>query len=349
MTKENDYFKAFCRVSRALGTTLELDEILDVVLESSINTMGGKAACLFLADEEQDVFVPVAQKGLSENYLHAKPMHAKNVVNEILQGGHLSIYDATSDPRLENLEEKKAEGIASILVVPVITRGKTIGVFALYTGEMREFCEDEVEFLTALAEQGAMAIERARLFERINQNMEFFYDLASTINSSLDIKKILHILTADIADTLGLKGIDLRLWNKDTGTLDIVASYALSEEFLNKGPVTVEKNVARYVLQGETIVIRDIATDERVQYREQSIKEGIASMLIVPIRAGDEIIGTMSLCTAVQQDFPEDTIKLANALANQGGLAIQNASLYLMLQEDKKSLEQDIWSHRSWF
>ncbi|MDQ7781638.1 MAG: GAF domain-containing protein, partial [Desulfomonilaceae bacterium] len=329
--------------------TLELDEILNVVLESSIDTLGGKAACLFLADEEKDVFVPVAQRGLSESYLHARPMRAKKVVDEILQGGHLSIYDAGTDPRLENHEEKKAEGIASILVVPVITAGKTIGVLSLYTGAKREFTADEIEFQAALAEQGAMAIERARLFERINRNMEFFYDLASTINSSLDIKKILHILTADIADTLGLKGVDIRLWNKETGTLDIVASYALSEEFLNKGPVSAEKAVTRQVLNGETVVIKDIATDERVQYRDQSVKEGIASMLIVPVRAGDEVIGTMGLCSGVRQGFPEETIKLANALANQGGLAIQNASLYLMLQEDKKSLEQDIWSHRSWF
>ncbi len=349
MTKEEDYFKAFCRVSRALGTTLELDEILNVILESSINTLGGKAACLFLADEERDVFVPVAQKGLSEDYLHAKPMHAKKVVDEIPHGGRLSIYDAVSDPRLENHEEKKAEGIASILVVPVNTGGMTIGVLSLYTAVKRAFSDDEVEFQSALAEQGAMAIERARLFERINRNTDLFYDLASTINSSLDIKKILHILTADIADTLGLKGVDIRLWNKDTGNLDIVAGYALSEEFLNKGPVSAEKTVAGQVLKGETVVIKDIAKDERVMYREQSIKEGIASMLIVPIKAGDEVIGTMGLCSEIQQDFPEDTIKLANALANQGGLAIRNASLYLTLQEDKKSLEQDIWSHRSWF
>lgn len=349
MTKETDYFKAFCKVSRALGTTLELNEILNVILESSLETMGGKAACLFLADEEEDVFVPVVQKGLSDTYLHAKPMRAKKVVDEILQGGYLSIYDATTDPRLENHAEKEAEGIASILVVPVITRDKTVGVLSLYTATRREFSEDEVEFQAALAEQGAMAIERARLFERINQNITFFYDLASTINSSLDIKKILHILTSDIADTLGLKGVDIRLWNKDAGTLDLVASYALSEEFLNKGPVSAERSVAHQALKGETVVIKDISTDERVQYREQSLKEGIASMMVVPIRAGDEVIGTMGLCSAVPREFPEDMINLANALAHQGGLAIQNASCYLTLEEDKKNLEQDIWSHKSWF
>ena len=57
----------------------------------------------------------------------------------------------------------------------------------------------------------------------------------------------------------------------------------------------------------------------------------------------------MRLCSAEPRDFSEDMIILVEALAHQGGIAIQNASMYLSLQEDKNSLEKDIWSHRSWF
>ena len=55
MTKEQDYFKSFCAVSAAFGTTLGESEILDLIVGSSIETMGGMAACLFLADEEEDI------------------------------------------------------------------------------------------------------------------------------------------------------------------------------------------------------------------------------------------------------------------------------------------------------
>jgi GAF domain-containing protein len=103
------------------------------------------------------------------------------------------------------------------------------------------------------------------------------------------------------------------------------------------------------VLSGETVYIRDATSDERVQYPQENKKEGIASMLTVPIKAKNEVIGIMRLCSDVERQFPEDVILLVNALAAQGGVAIQNASMYLRLQEDKKSLEQDIWSHRSWF
>ncbi|MBM3300543.1 MAG: GAF domain-containing protein, partial [Deltaproteobacteria bacterium] len=259
------------------------------------------------------------------------------------------IYDATTDPRLENHEEKKVEGIASILVVPVMLNAKAIGVLSLYSSTHREFTEDEAAFQTALAEQGAIAIQRARLVERINQNLTFFYDLASTINSSLDIKKILHILTSDVAETLHFKGVDIRLWNKDNGSLDLVASYGLSEEFVNRGPITPEHGIPNQVLQGQTVVIRDVRTDKGVQFLEETLKEGLVGLIIVPITAHGEVIGTMGLHSDVVRDYPDDVIKLANALAHQGGLAIHNASMYLLLQEDKKSLERDIWSHRSWF
>lgn len=348
MTKKNNYFKTFCKISKAFGTTLSKEKLLDLIVHSAIDTMDAKAACLFLADEEKDVFIPMAQKGLSENYLHASPIRAKKIVDEILKGGYLKFYDATTDSRLENLEAKKTEGIASILSVPVLVKDKAIGILSLYTGEPRDFSQDEIDFLTALAEQGGIAIGQARLFERINQNSTLFLDLASSINSTLDIKKILHILSAEICEALNMKGVAIRLLNNETGNLELVASYGLNEEFINKGPVSAEKSISQ-VLKGETIIVEDVTTDDRIEYREETLKEGIASILCVPIKSREEVIGVMKLYSDAVRKYPQDVIILVNALAHTGGLAIQNASMYLSLQEDKKSLEEDIWSHRSWF
>jgi len=348
MTKEKDYFRTFCKVSRAFGSTFSREKLLGLIVESAIETMGAKAACLFLADEKRDVFVPTAQKGLSDDYLHAKPLRAKSIVQAVLKGGYLAIRDATSDPRVENHEAKKAEGIASILDVPVMVRDKVIGVLALYTGTVRDFSIDEIDFLSALAEQGGSAIQQARMLERIQKNSMLFLDLASDINSSLDVKKIFHNLTVDLSDALGMKGVIIRLLNKETGELQLVASHGLSEEFLDKGPLSAEKSVVQ-AMKGETVIIDDVENDERLQYRDEVIREGIVSMLVVPIKVKDDVIGIMRLCSAVKRDYPQDIIVLVNALAQTGGLAIQNASLYLALQDDMKELKDDIWSHRSWF
>jgi len=348
MTKEKDYFRTFCKVSKAFGTTLSKEKLLDLIVQSVVDTMDAKAACLFLAETDKDIFVPVAQKGLSDNYLHQKPLKARRIVEEIIQGGHLHFRDATTDPRLEHHDAKKAEGIASILSVPVIVKNQTMGILSLYTAVPRDFSKDEIGFLSALAEQGGVAIEHARLLGRIQKNASLFLDLASHINSSLDIKKILNNLTVDICQALGMKGAAIRLLDKDSGELKLVASYGLSDEFLNKGLVSASKSAAQ-ALKGETLVIKDATKDKRIQYQKEMKKEGIVSIIVTPIKSRDEIIGVLRLYSHIKREFPEDFLTMVQALAHQGALAIQNASMYLTLQEDKKNLEQEIWSHRSWF
>jgi GAF domain-containing protein len=348
MSKSKNYFKTICNVSKAFGTTYDKKKLLDIIVDSAINIMDAKAVCLFLADERKNVFVPVTQKGLSEKYLHAEPTQAKIGVEDILTGGHIAIYDATSDPRVENQEAKKAEGIASILVVPVRVKEKAIGILSLYTSSPRKFMEDEIDFLGALAEQAGIAIENARLVERMRMNTEFFHDLAVNINSTLDVKKILQVMSADIAEILGVKGITIRLVDEESGTLKLVASFGLSEKYLNKGPFYYDKTTLE-ALKKRPVVTRDVAADDNVQYRKEKMEEGIVSILAVPIHARDDVIGVLKLYSDVPREFTEDDIMLVTAMAHQGGLAIQNASMYIRLQEDKKSLEEDVWSHRMWF
>ena len=348
MPPKTNYFKTFCTISKALGSTLNRAEVLTLIMDSAIETMDAKAACLFLAEKGADLFAPVAQKGLSADYLHADAMKAKDLIEELGREGHFAFRDATTDPRLENHDAKKKEGIASILTVPVRVRDRIIGVLSLYTATPRDFTRDEIDFLSALASQGGIAIETARLLERVGKNSRLFLDLAASINSSLDIKQVLNDLTARLGTALGMKGVVIRLLDKDSGTLQLVASYGLSDKFLNKG-IVVATGCVETVMKGEVVAITDVAADDRIQYRQETLDEGIQSMLMVPIKAGDEIIGGMRLYSGVKRDFPEEMVTFVTALAHQGGLAIRNATLYLMTQEDKENLEKEIWSHRLWF
>jgi len=348
MTREKDYFKTICEVSRAFGTTSDKDELLQLVVESAIDTMKGKAACLWLVDKDNPKFVvPAAQKGLSEKYYHSL-FHVENILPIVDGEGYLHARDAASDPRLEAHEAKKAEGIASMLIVPVRVEDSSIGVLSLYTSEPRDFSKDEIAFLTALAEQGGMAIEHARLLETIRENTRLFHDLAAGINSSLDVKTIFETLTIEIAKGLGVKASSVLIIDEEKQTLELVASYGLSEAYLDRGPLSVEKSMAD-TIKGQSVVIKDATTDKRIQHREEKKKEGIASILSVPIKAKEKVIGALRLYSDAPRDFTEDEVMLVTALALQGGVAIQNASMYLMLQEDMKDLKDDMWSHRSWF
>ena len=266
MTKKNDFFQSICKVSRAFGTTLDKDEILKLIVESAIKTMKGKAACLWLVDEVSQEFRAVAQKGLSDKYFQTT-LRSQKIVPVILKEGYLYAHDATTDPRLEDHEGKKAEGIASILIVPVMVRGKAVGVLSLYTSKKRDFSKDEIEFLTALAEQGGIAIEHARLFEKIMENTRLFYKLAANINATLDVKEIMHILSSDVAEAIGVKAASVRLLDEEKERLELVASYGLSEKFLEKGPISAKKSISQ-ALSGEVVAVKDAAKDDRIQYKE---------------------------------------------------------------------------------
>lgn len=348
MTTKNNFFATICKVSRAFGTTSSKKEILDLIVDSAIKTMKVKAASLFLLDEEKDIFLTAAQRGLSKDYLHSKPIHARKMVDDILKKGHLAVLDATKDPRIENPKAKKKEGIVSLLVVPVLVSGKTIGILSLYTDSPRKFGNDEIEFLSALAEQGGMAVENARLIEKLKESTKIFLDLSASINSTLNLKTILQSLTKDVAMTIGVKAASIRLLNENRTSLQLAASYGLSDKYLNKGPISAEKSIAE-ALEGKPVVVKNASTDKGVQYKKEKKEEGIVSILCVPIKVKDEVIGVLRLYSSAAREFSDYEISLVTAIAHHGGLAIQNAGQYLLLKNDVKDLKDNTWSYRSWF
>jgi GAF domain-containing protein len=346
MSSKN-FFKAICKVSRAFGTVNTHEELLDLILDHAIEIMSVKAASLYLKDDELDLVIPVAAKGLSDHYQKNGRTRPSKLIPILEKEGYLYSKDSITDSRLENHDVKKQENIATTLIVPVKLKGDFIGILAVFTKEPRDFDDDEIEFLSALADEAAMAVQDMRLHERIEMNTQMFLNLTTSMNSSLDINKILHILTSEVCEAYHLKGGLIRLLNKDKDVLEIVASYGLSEYFLNKGPVSAK--ILDQCIRGETIIIPDVKNDSRVQYPDFMAREGIASMITVPIQSKKEVIGVMNLFSAKQRKFPEQMVSMLKALANQGGLAIQNATMLLMLQEENKCLEEDTYSCRLWF
>ena len=347
MSNCKGYFKTFCRISRSIQSTFEKEQILQLIVDSAVDAMDAKACALFMKADDGDFFIPAAQKGLSNNYIHAEPLSAKKVIRKILKdGGYLAIRDATTDPRIENHEAKKKEGVASILDVPVMADAKPIGILALYTDKPRDFSEQEIEFLSGLADQGGMAIQKARFIRRKKKNADLLLSITESLNSSLDINNILNIMSAEIADAFNVKGISIRLMDEKEKELKLVASYGLSEKYINKGPVS--KRQLEKSLKNQWEIINDLNPGE-IDYSDEKKEEGIATILSLPITVKEQVIGIMRVYCSKKREFPEDTVSLLRSLARLGGLAIQNASMYLQLKHDKEDLEKEIWTHKSWF
>jgi len=343
----NNFFQAICKVSRAFGTVDSHDELLNIILDYAVDLMSVKAASLYLRDEDLNQMVPVVAKGLSDKYQKQGRTGPDKLIPVLEKEGYLFSKDVTNDPRLDNPDLKRQEGIQSILIVPITFKDEFIGILAVFTDKERVFDDSEIEFLKALSDEAAMAINDRRLHERIETNTRLFLDLSTSMNSTLDINSILHILTAEVCEAYNLKGALIRLHNKEKDILEQVASYGLSEDFLNKGPVSAK--ILNQCIKGETIIVSDVTNDDRVQYPGNMTREGISSMIMVPIQSKKEIIGMMNLFSAKQRKYPQQMIQMLKALANQGGLAIQNATMLLMLQEENKCLEEDSYSCRLWF
>jgi GAF domain-containing protein len=349
MSERNDYIKAISTVGRALGTTIERDTLLQMIVKSAVDTMQGKAACLFLAtDEKKDEYAAVAQTGLSKSYAHSAPGRMAPVMKMLKKDGFIHYRDAAKDERVQNKESKVKEGIGSILVVPVLVRDEMMGSLALYTENIRDFSEKEIEFLTVLAEEGGMAVEKAQLIEKLRNNTRIFRDIATHITASTDIKTILQTLTEDVAKAIGVKAATIRLLDENRVTLRLAASYGLSESYLKKGPISAEKSIAQ-ALQGKPVVVKDAATDAGVQYRDEKKQEGIVTILSVPIKSRDEVIGVLRLYSSTAREFTEDDIQFVTAIAYMGGVAIQNMNLFAMLKDDVKDLRENVWIFKSWF
>jgi GAF domain-containing protein len=169
-TQEMKYFTVFREISKVITSTLDLREVLKRIVEQVTKAINAKGASLRLLDEKRYTLELVASHGLSDTYLRKGPLDADRSVSETLQGKAVAIFDATTDPRIQYPKEAKAEGIASMLSVPLIVRGKVIGVLRLYTATPHVFTAEEIEFVSALAEQSAIAIANARLYAQVQEN-----------------------------------------------------------------------------------------------------------------------------------------------------------------------------------
>jgi signal transduction histidine kinase len=131
---------------------------------------------------------------------------------------------------------------------------------------------------------------------------------------------------------MNAKGCSVRLWDKTHSRLELGAAYGLSKEYLQKGPVDADKSLIE-ALKGKPVSVADVTKDTRVQYPEEAKREGIASMLGVPLVFKEEIIGTLRIHMARPHDFSEEEGEFVSAIASTVGIAIANAMAYKKLLE----------------
>jgi len=167
-------------------------------------------------------------------------------------------------------------------------------------------------------------------------NIRFNYDTLVKITRSLsllkDPDKVIKMTVESIRSAMGIKGCALFLINPRTKALEIAASVGLSSEYLKKGPVSAMRSIADALKDGP-VGIYDVSDDPRIQYPEAAVKEGIASILSVPILVGHDAIGAIRVYTAEKWEFTLEDVNFVQALAQIAGILIEMTRLYQGQQE----------------
>lgn len=159
--------------------------------------------------------------------------------------------------------------------------------------------------------------------------------LTNAISKCKDPEKVALITAESVTKAFDTKGCAVFLVDRTTREMGLVASYGLSSEYLDKGKVRFMQTIkeAKDVVP---IAIYDVMDDPRIQYPEEAKKEGISSLLGVPIISHNEVIGALRVYTEQPWEFSLSDISMVQAVAMICGMAME---MSWMLQDHKDDLE----------
>ncbi len=163
--------------------------------------------------------------------------------------------------------------------------------------------------------------------ERKLINYETLLKITKAMSMSRDPEKVVQLTVDSVKTALDIKGCTLFLFNPKNDELEVAASCGLGTEYMNKGPVSALRSIARSLEEGP-VAIYDVSDDPRIQYPEAAKKEGISSILSVPIFVRGNAIGAMRVYTAKPWEFTLEDVNFVQSLAQMTGMLIDMSRLY---------------------
>jgi len=366
------FFQLFYRSARAVLSAPSMQSTLDALVENAVKDLGVKGGTLRLVNEQTNQLEQVAAFGLSDTYLNKGALNADQSVPEVMSGKTVLIGNAYDDPRIQYRDELRAEGINTLLSVPVSAADQVIGVLRLYAADQQQFSPEILEFAAALAELGGLAIANERLYEaegsklaelfeelgvdlprgvevcelalqefpaqpedpeRSQEYFRVLREMTSAILAAVDLERVARQIVEAITTLMDVKAAALRLINETTGELELLASRGLSQRFLTKGPPHIDRSI-RETLEGKPVLIADTTSDLRLEYPAETAAEGIASILSLPILARCRVLGVLRIYSARKRAYSQEDVTFLAALAEIAGIAIMDAKLYEATRND---------------
>ncbi len=318
-------FETLATVSRTINSTLNLDEALRVITHEACELMRARMCSLMLLNETGEWLDLRASYGAGDAYIK-KPRLA---VGESLLGvvvrrkKPLQVANVQADTRYQNVELARRENLISLLSVPLVFSGQAIGTLSVYTAKHYNFSNEEIKILSALAELSAIAIEKARLYERLvdveeqmRQNEKLSAlgllaaEVAHEIRNPLTVMKLLyHSLNLKFAAT------DPRAKDSQIIEAKIEQLNKIVEQILDFARTT-EPKLAPVNLND---LVEELGLLVRHKLANQGIKFIRDLQVNLPLVLGD--------APQLEQAFLNLILNAAESMPNGGSLTIKSRSL----------------------
>jgi len=354
----------------AISSTLALEAVLSQIAEQMCRAINATSAYICDYDPETNEAKVLAEyigpeacqeeqgSDLGEVYVEDGPEFLEKMYN-----GQIDT-SLRGDPHLPQYEilHMEQHGAQAILYIPLRIKGRPIGYAELWESRRkREFLPEEIMLCQGIAQQAAITIENARLFEQAQleiterkraealltqraAELATMLEVSRAVSSTNDLEEVLAIIAKQMVVALGVAGCTLSRWDK---TANAVTTWLEWRRLDPKGGdepgLTYDLDqfpATRTVLetrQPATVLVNDLGADQAEAVHMEA--GGCNSLLMLPLGTPDEVIGLIELDDDHEREFTADQIRLGQALANQAGLAIKQAGLYA---ETRRQLKEQI-------
>ncbi len=350
-TTTADVLKAISR------SPFELQIILDTLVESAARLCEADLATITrqLGSSHQHVAYHGATADTIEYVggLRFFPDRGSIIGRVLLEGRTVQIPDVLADQEYVYGEAAKKAGVRTLLGVPLLREGNTIGVIVLQRYSVKPFTHKQIELVTTFADQATIAIENARLFEEVQERTRELRESLQQQTATADVLKVISRSPFELQTILDtLVEAAARLCDTDRagvtrardGRHYHVAHYGFSPQLFDylkdfALPTGRASLVGRVLQEGRTVQIPDALADPEYTVLDAQKIEGFRTLLGVPLLREGQPIGVLALARSKVQPFTERQIELVTTFADQAVIAIENARLFEEVQEKSRQLE----------
>src|SRR5882672_5787750 len=324
-----------------LSASRSLDEVFAAFTDGAAKLVAFDSIGVSLVDTERGEFEVVDVLGRAAPAIPRRdarlPLDGTLLSRVVSSGVPLRIDDLTRDPRAAGSRAAFASsGYRAVALVPLATGGAVFGAVTLASARPGAFKDADLEAIAEIARPLAASIERRRFSDesrRRARETKALLEAGRAVTASLDVGQTIRVILEEARAVLGVDSCSVSTIDPPTNELVLVASLDIAPEMASTVRLRHGEGIAGLAVQaGRPMQSRDTWSDARVRFPELQRESGFRSMLAVPLRRGERMIGAISVFRRDVHDFSAHEEELLVALADQAAIALEHARLYAELE-----------------